>query len=78
MFVSQVQNMGSLTASVAINILEQLAVEGEWSPGGRDWLVVQVVLVLYSQPKGVKQKYIRCISGLVVYGQYIYTTAVVR
>ena len=44
MFVSQVQNMGSLTASVAINILEQLAVEGEWSPGGRDWLVVQVVL----------------------------------
>ena len=29
-------------------------------------------LVLYSQPKGVKQKYILCISGLVAYRQYIH------
>ena len=29
-------------------------------------------LVLYSQTKGVKQKYILCISGLVVYRQYIH------
>ena len=28
-------------------------------------------IVLYSQTKGVKQKYILCISGLVVYRQYI-------
>ena len=39
---------------------------------------VQEYLLLYSQPKGVKQKYILCISGLVAYRQYIYTTAVVR
>ena len=29
-------------------------------------------ILLYSQTKGVKQKYIRCISGLVVYRQYIH------
>ena len=29
-------------------------------------------LMLYSQTKGVKQKYIPCISGLVVYRQYIH------
>ena len=29
-------------------------------------------LLLYSQTKGVKQKYILCISGLVVYRQYIH------
>ena len=31
-----------------------------------------VSLVLYSQTKGVKQKYILCISGLVAYRQYIH------
>ena len=30
------------------------------------------MLMLYSQTKGVKQKYILCISGLVVYRQYIH------
>ena len=30
------------------------------------------ILMLYSQTKGVKQKYILCISGLVVYRQYIH------
>ena len=29
-------------------------------------------VLLYSQTKGVKQKYMRCISGLVVYRQYIH------
>ena len=28
--------------------------------------------MLYPQTRGVKQKYIQCISGLVVYRQYIY------
>ena len=28
--------------------------------------------LLYSQTKGVKHKYIQCISGLVVYRQYIH------
>ena len=30
------------------------------------------MLLLYSQQKGVNQKYIRCISGLVMYRQYIH------
>ena len=30
-------------------------------------------IVLYSQTKGVKQKHIQCISGLVEYRQYIYS-----
>ena len=33
----------------------------------------QSSIVLYSQTKGVKQKYILCISGLVVYRQYIHS-----
>ena len=31
-------------------------------------------VMLYSQTKGVKQKYILCISGLVAYRQYIFFT----
>ena len=31
--------------------------------------------MLYSQTKGVKQKYILCISGLVVYRQYIHNSS---
>ena len=32
-------------------------------------------LMLYSQTKGVKQKYILCISGLVAYRQYIHNSS---
>ena len=33
-------------------------------------------VLLYSQTKGVKQKYILCISGLVAYRQYIHNCSI--
>ncbi len=38
----QVRNIGTEKLSVGIQTVEQLFLEWEWSPEGRDWLAVQV------------------------------------
>jgi hypothetical protein len=41
-FLIQVKNTGTQILSVGIQTVEQLFLEWEWSPEGRDWLSVQV------------------------------------
>ena len=40
---------------------------------GLHYIRYSIFVVLYSQTKGVKQKYILCISGLVAYRQYVHS-----